>query len=325
MRLIGLAVVLALMLVSLTAEAQQAGKIPRIGYLVLAPLVDPPSAERAAFVDGLRGLGYIAGRNLIIEYRSAAWSRELLPPLAAELVDLRVDLILAAGPQATQAAREATQKIPIVMIPGSPMESGLVASLARPGGNVTGFSTNMPELGGKRLELLHEAVPHASRVSVIWNPGNPAATSEWKATQAAARTLGMKLESVEVRGAEEFRAVLSKMSQHRPPAVVMIDDTLTTTYREIFAEFALKNRLPAIMASRAFAESGGLMSYGTTTSDLFRRAAGQVDRILKGANPADLPVEQPTKFELVINLKTAKALGLTIPQSILLRADQIIE
>jgi putative ABC transport system substrate-binding protein len=325
MRLIGLAVVLALMLVSLTAEAQQAGKIPRIGYLVLAPLVDPPSAERAAFVDGLRGLGYIAGRNLIIEYRSAAWSRELLPPLAAELVDLRVDLILAAGPQATQAAREATQKIPIVMIAGSPMESGLVASLARPGGNVTGFSTNMPELGGKRLELLHEAVPRASRVSVIWNPGNPAATSEWKATQAAARTLGMKLESVEVRGAEEFRAVLSKMSQHRPPAVVMIDDTLTTTYREIFAEFALKNRLPAIMASRAFAESGGLMSYGTTTSDLFRRAAGQVDRILKGANPADLPVEQPTKFESVINLKTAKALGLTIPQSILLRADQIIE
>jgi putative ABC transport system substrate-binding protein len=325
MRRIGLAVVLALMLVSLTAEAQQASKIPRIGYLVLAPLVDPPSAERAAFVDGLRGLGYIAGRNIIIEYRSAAWNRELLSRLAAELVELRVDLILAAGPQATQAAREATQKIPIVMIAGGPMESGLVASLARPGGNVTGFSANMPELGGKRLELLHEAVPRVSRVSVIWNPGNPAATSEWKAAQAAARTLRMQIESVEVRGAEEFRTVLSKMSQHRPPAVVMIDDTLTTTYREIFAEFALKNRLPAIMASRAFAESGGLMSYGTTTSDLFRRAAGQVDRILKGAKPADLPVEQPTKFELVINLKTAKAFGLIIPQSILVRADQVIQ
>jgi len=325
MRLIRLAVVPALMLVSLTAEAQQASKIPRIGYLVLAPLVDPPSAERAAFVDGLRGLGYIAGRNIIIEYRSAAWSRELLSRLAAELVELGVDLILAAGPQATQAAREATQTIPIVMIAGGPVESGLVASLARPGGNITGFSANMPELGGKRLELLHEAVARVSRVAVIWNPGNPTAASEWKATQAAARTLGMKLESVEVRGADEFSAVLSKMSQHRPPAVVMIDDTLTTTYREIFAEFALKTRLPAIMASRAFAESGGLMSYGTTTSDLFRRAAGQVDRILKGAKPADLPVEQPTKFELVINLKTAKALGLTIPQSILVRADEIIK
>jgi putative ABC transport system substrate-binding protein len=325
MRLIGLVLALGLTLAPLKGEAQQPNKLPQIGYLVLAPLVDPPSAERAAFLDGLRRLGYIAGRNIIIEYRSAAWSRELLSSLAAELVELRVDLILAAGPQATQAAREATQKIPIVMIAGGPMESGLVASLARPGGNVTGFSTNMPELGGKRLELLHEVVPRVSRVSVIWNPGNPAATSEWKATQTAARTLGMKLESVEVRGAEEFRAVLSKMSQHRPPAVVMIDDTLTTTYREIFAEFALKTRLPAIMASRAFAESGGLLSYGTTTSDLFRRAAGQVDRILKGAKPADLPVEQPTKFELVINLKTAKALSLTIPQSILVRADEVIQ
>jgi putative ABC transport system substrate-binding protein len=224
------------------------------------------------------------------------------------------------------AAREATKTIPIVMIAGiDPVESGLVASLARPGANVTGFTRQLPGLAGKRLQLLREAVPRVSRVSVIWNPGNPATATDWKETQAAARTLGIKLESVGVRGAEDFLAALPGMLQRRPAAVVMIDDTVTVVYREILAEFALKNRIPTITAWREFTEVGGLMSYGPRTSDLFRRAAGQVDKILKGAKPAELPVEQPTKVEFVINLRTAKALGLTIPPSLLLRADQVIE
>ncbi len=310
----------------LVAEAEQAAKVVRIGYLLLPPLVEKPSIERQAFLRRLRELGYDEGRNVIIEYRSAAWNRELLPDLAAELVARKVDAILAAGPQATLAARQATQTIPIVMIVETdPIESGLVTSLSRPGANVTGFSANLSGLGGKRLELLHEAVPSMSRVAVIWNPSNPAATSEWKETQAAARTLGLTVESVEVRGAEDFVAALPKILRRSPVAIVMIEDTLTYSYRLILVEFTLKNRVPAIVAGQAFAEAGGLMSYGARMSDLFRRAANQVDKVLRGAKPADLPVEQPTKFELIINLRTAKALGLTIPPSLLLRADQIIE
>jgi putative tryptophan/tyrosine transport system substrate-binding protein len=327
MRRIGLAVVVALSLLTpLVAEAEQVAKVARIGYLLLPPLAEKPSAERQAFLQGLRELGYNEGHNVSIEYRSAAWNRELLPDLAAELVARKVDVILAAGPQATLAAREATTTIPIVMIAGVDLvESGLVPSLARSVGNVTGFSGSLAGLGGKRLELLREAVPQVSRVSVIWNPGNPAATFEWKETQAAARTLGMKLESFEVRAAEDFVAALAKMKQRSPAAVVMISDTLTYPYREILAEFAVQNRVPAIMAIQEFPQAGGLMSYGPRISDLFRRAASQVDKILRGTKPANIPVEQPTKFELVINLKTAKALGLTIPQTLLLRADQVIE
>ena len=312
-------------LAPLAVQGQQAGKVARIGYLLLAPLTEKPSAERQAFLQGLREIGYDEGRNVIIEYRSAAWNRELLPDLAAELVARNVDVILSAGPQATRAAQEATKKIPIVMIVEvDPIESGLVASL-RSSTNVTGFSGNMAGLGGKRLELLREAVPQVSRVLVIWNPGNPAANSEWKEIQVAARTLGTTLESVEVRVAEDFVAALPRLSRRMQTAVVMIQDTLTYAYRSILAEYTVKNRVPAIMAGQSFAEAGGLMSYGPRMSDLFRRAARQVDKILKGAKPSDLPVEQPTKFELVINLKTAKALGLTIPQSILLRADEIIQ
>jgi len=307
------------------AQAQQAGKVHRIGCLLLPPLAEKPSVERQALLQGLRDIGYDEGRNIIIEYQSAAWNRELLPDLAAELVTRKVDIILAAGPQATQAAREATKTIPIVMIVEvDPIASGLVASL-RPTANVTGFSANMAGLGGKRLELLREAVPQLANVAVIWNPGNPAATSEWKEIQVAARSLGIKLESVEVRGADDFVAALRRLSQRRPAAIVMIEDTLTYAYRSILAEFTMKNRVPAITAGHAFPENGGLMSYGARMSDLFRRAAGQIDKILKGARPTDLPIEQPTKFELVVNLKTAKALGLTISQTLLLRADQVIE
>ena len=211
------------------------------------------------------------------------------------------------------------------MIFQHPVASGLVTSFARPGSNVTGFSMQIPGLAGKRLALLREAVPQVSSVSVIWHPGNPATAAEWKDTQAAARTLGMKLQSVEVRGAKDFLAALQKMAQRPPAAVLMISDTLTVTYREILAEFTVKNRVPGITSWREFTEVGGLMSYGPTFPDLFRRAAMQVDKILRGAKPADLPIEQPTKFELVINLKTAKALGLTIPPSLLLRADQVLE
>ena len=328
MRRIGVAVILVLsLLVALGAQAQPGAKAARIGYLLLPPLAEKPSAERQAFLQGLHELGYNEGREIVIEYRSAAWNRELLSDLAAELVARKVDAILAAGPQATQAAREATKTIPIVMVVEvDPIESGLVASLSRPGANVTGFSANLPGLGGKRLELLHEAVPSISHIAVIWNPSNPAATSEWRETQAAARSLGVTVESVEVRGADDFVAALPKILRGRSPvAIVMIEDTLTYAYRPILAEFTLKNRVPAIVAGMAFAEAGGLMSYGARMSDLFRRAANRVDKVLRGAKPADLPVEQPTKFELVINLKTAKALGLNIPQSLLVRADELIQ
>jgi putative ABC transport system substrate-binding protein len=306
--------------------AAQTGKVWRIGYLLLPPLAEKQSPERQAFLQGLRELGYNEGSNIVIEYRSAAWNRELLADLAAELVDRKVDVILAAGPQAALAAREATKTVPIVVIAEVDLvEIGLVATLSRHGSNVTGFSGTFPELAGKRLELLREAVPRLSSVTVMWNPSNPATASEWKMTQAAARTLGITLASVEVRGAEDFTAALSKMSQRPPSAVVMISDTVTTIYRQILADFAVKNRIPTIMASRSFPELGGLMSYGPTIADLFRRAATQVDKVLRGAKPGDLPVERPTKFDLVINVKTAKALGLTIPQTLLLRADEIIQ
>ena len=310
----------------LGAEAQRAGRIAHIGYLLLPPLSEKPSAERQAFLQGLRELGYEEGRNVVIEYRSAAWNRELLPDLAADLVERKVDVILVAGPQPSIAAREATKSIPIVMIAEvDPVASGLVTSFARPGANVTGFSMQIPGLAGKRLALLREAVPQVSSVSVIWNPGNPATAAEWKDTRAAARTLGMKLQSVEVRDAKDFLAALQRMEQRPPAAVLMISDTLTVTYREILAEFTVKNRVPGITSWREFTEVGGLMSYGPTFADLFRRAAIQVDKILRGIKPADLPIEQPTKFELIINLTTARALGLTIPPSLLLQADQVIE
>jgi putative ABC transport system substrate-binding protein len=321
-----LTLALALLAAAGGAEAQTAGKVARIGYLLLPPLVEKPSPERQSFIEGLRALGHEEGRNVIIEYRSAAWNREMLPDLAAELVELKVDVILAAGPQPALAARDATKTIPIVMIAGiDPVASGLVASFARPRANVTGFTTQVPGLAGKRLDLLREAVPRISSVMVIWNPSNPATAVDWQATEAAARRLGVKLESIEVRGAEDFLAAFPKIVRRRPTAVVMIDDTLTVAYIGILAEFALKNRVPAITAGREFVEMGGLMSYAPKRTELFRRAAGQIDRILKGAKPADLPVEQPTMFEMSINLRTAKALDLVLPPSLLLRADHVIE
>jgi putative tryptophan/tyrosine transport system substrate-binding protein len=319
------ALVLGTLAWPLVSESQRPENVPRIGYLILSPLADPPSAERQAFLDGLRDLGYVVGRNIIIDYRSAAWNRELLPDLAAELVERKVDVILAV-PGTVDAARQATRTIPIVIPGGSdPVESGLVTSFARPGGNITGTTLSLPEMAGKRLDLLKEAFPKLSRLAIIWNPANDGAQLDWQQTQAAARTLGLALESFEVRDPQDFSRAFSAMTRKRPDALVTLMSVLTSAYRPIIVEFATKQRLPTMFALRADVKAGGLMSYAASVTDLFRRTAYYVDRILKGAKPADLPIEQPVKFELVINLKTAKALGVTIPRPFLLRADQIIE
>jgi len=317
---------LSLLAAPVTAGAQPPRKVPRIGYLVLAPLLEKPSPERAAFLEALSELGYVDGKTVSIEYRSAGWNAELLPDLAEELVRLNVDAIVTGGGGATaEAARQATKTIPIVVAASAdPVGLGLVASLARPGGNITGTSLMAPELGSKRLELLKETVPKISRVAVLWHPRG-AGRLEWQQTEAAARRLGVTLQSYEVRNADDVARALEAMTQKRPDAVIMFFDPLTSGYRVIISDFALKNRLPTIFGSREFAAAGGLMSYGPNIPELFRRAAVYVDKILKGAKPRDLPIEQPTKFELIVNLKTAKALGLTIPPSVLIRADQVVQ
>jgi len=326
MRRIALAVVLILSLVlaPLAAEAQQVGKVPRVGYLVLSPLADPPSAERAAFLAGLRELGYVAGQNIILEYRSAAWNRDLLPDLAAELVDLKVNVIVAI-PGAVAAARDATQTIPIV-VPAflDPVEEGFVASLARPGGNITGTGTAGSELMGKQLELLKETIPKLSRVAVLWSR-SASGLRQLRQTQSAAKLLGVTLQSHEVTGPSDFPQILSTIMRGRPNGLLIVNSPLTSAYRPIIVEFATKQRLPTVFGVKADVEAGGLISYAASIPDMFRRAAPYVDRILKGAKAGDLPIERPTKFELVINLKTAQALGLTIPQSVLVRADEIIQ
>jgi putative tryptophan/tyrosine transport system substrate-binding protein len=327
MRMIGLVVVLTLSVIlsPLATEAQRATRVPRIGYLVLSPLVDPPSAERQALLDGLRELGYVIGQNIAIEYRSANWNRELLPDLAAELVDLKVDVIVAV-PGAIEAARDATKTIPIVAASlADPVENRFVTSLAHPGGNITGPASTGSELSGKQLELLKEVIPKLSRVAVLWNPEVEAGPRQWTQTQSAAKLLGVTLQSHEVKDPTGLPRALSAMMRGRPGALIIFASPLTTAYRPIIVEFATKQRLPTIFSLKADVEAGGLISYSASLPDTFRRAARYVDKILKGAKPADLPVEQPTKFELVINRKTAKALGLTIPPSVLLRVDHVIE
>ena len=320
-----LALVLVIVCTPTGAEAQRPDNIPRIGYLILSPLADPPSAERQAFLDGLRDLGYVVGRNIIIEYRSAAWNRELLPDLAAELIDRKVALIVAV-PGAIEAARDATKTIPIVITSGSdPLERGLVASLARPGGNITGTANSSIELTGKRLELLKDALPKISRVAVLWNPTSETAPLQWSAAQAAARKLGVTLQSLEVKDPKDFPGAFAAMRRNRPDALMTFASQLTTAYRPIIVEFATKTRLPTMFAVREDVVAGGFLSYAHNLPDVFRRAAYFVDKILKGAKPAELPVEQPTKYELIINLKTAKALGVAIPPSLLLRADHVVE
>jgi putative tryptophan/tyrosine transport system substrate-binding protein len=308
----------------LVVEAQQTAKIPRLGYLVLAPLTETPSPERAAFLAGLQELGWIEGKTIAIEYRSAKWNTELVDDLAEELVQMKLDIIVTAGTGVLlTAARRATSTIPIVMAASvDPVVEGFVASMRRPGGNVTGMSLLIPELSSKRLELLKEVVPRVVRLAVLWTRQ---ADTELQATRSAAHKVGLALKLLEVRNADDLMRAFTVLEKERPDALTMLFDTKTTGYRGLVADFAKKHKLPTVFGAREFVEAGGLMSYAADTAESFRRAASFVDKILKGAKPADLPIEQPTKFELVINLKTAKALGLSIPQTLLLRADQVIE
>jgi putative ABC transport system substrate-binding protein len=321
----GLLVALACSLLAapLTAKAQQPAKIYRIGLLgAISPSAYAPFIE--AFRQGLRDLGYVEGKNIVIDSRWAEGRYERLPDLAAELVRLKVDVIVTHGPPASRAAKEATTTTPIVMaLVGDAVATGLVASLARPGGNITGSSFFLPELSAKRLELLKEAIPGVTRVAVFVNPGNPTFPPALKAMELTAGSSGVELQQVKVRAANEIEGAFAAMAKRRAHALVVIEDALFSAHARRIAELATKSRLPT-MGFTEYAEAGGLMSYGVNRSDLWRRAAVFVDKILKGAKPADLPVEQPTRFELVINLKTAKALGLTIPPSIMVRADQVI-
>ena len=301
-------------------------KTPRIGYLVLSPLIDPPSAERRAFLDGLRELGYVDGRNIVIEYRSAEGDAGVLPFLATELIEAKVDLVVTVGTQTALVMKNATRTIPIVMLFATdPVGTGLVKSLAHPSGNVTGTSRLADELGAKRLQLLKETLPGLSRVAVLWDSGNPVIASEWQATQAAAHALEITLQPMDIKGAHDLSTVFAAMRKNPPDALITLLDPRTVSYREIIPEFANRQRLPTMFGLRDFTVSGGLMSYAPSFPDLSRRAAVYVDKILKGAKPADLPVQQPTKFEFVINLRTAKALGIKIPPALLLRADEIIQ
>jgi ABC-type uncharacterized transport system substrate-binding protein len=312
----------------LAAGAQQAAKVARIGYLS-TDLAATPYIQ-GAFRQGLRDLGYVEGRNVVIEYRDAEGKPERLPALAAELVALKVDVIVAAaGNNVTLAAKQATRTLPIVFAAVSdPVASGLVTSLARPGGNVTGASILSPELVGKRLELLTQAIPGVSRVAVLWLPGalgERVGKDMLKEADVAARALGVRLQFVEARVPADLDRAFSDMTRARADALTVLPNNMFLRERRRLVDLAAKHRLPAVYTVREYVDAGGLMAYAPNLADVVRRAATYVDKILRGAKPADLPVEQPTKFELVINLKTAKALGLTIPPSLLLRADQVID
>jgi putative ABC transport system substrate-binding protein len=313
----------------LAVSAQQVAKPARMGWLGMDLAASDPRF-REAFLQGLRDLGYNEGPNLVIEYRDAEGKPERLPALAAGLVALNVDVIVAgAGTLSALAAKQATTTIPIVFpVVGDPVADGLVTSLARPGGNLTGLSAVSTELIGKLLELLKQAVPGVSRVALLLKPdAAPERTMQGylKESDAAARALGVQLQVVEAQGPEDFDRAFSDMSEAHADALVVLGTPVFQVARQRLVDLAAKSRLPTVFSYRAFVDAGGLMSYGPSFPDMFRRAATYVDKILNGAKPADLPVEQPTKFELVINLKTAKALGLTVPQSLLARADEVIE
>jgi putative ABC transport system substrate-binding protein len=309
----------------LAAEAQQAGRVHRIGFLAGgSPGSSAPNV--AQFRQGLRELGYAEGQNIVIEYRWAEGKPDRLPELAADLVRLKVDLIVAPGSTSAQPAHQATRTIPIVMISvGDPIALGLVASLSRPGGNVTGNASYGPELVGKQLELLKEIVPNVKRVAVFWTPTNPAHVRSLKDLEVPARLLAIQVVPLKIVTADDFEEAYRIAATERAVAAWFLGDPMFLLHRARLTTLALNARLPTMFFTREHVDAGGLVSYGPLFADLYRRAATYVDKILKGTKPADLPVEQPTKLELVINLKTAKALGLTIPQSLLLRADEVIQ
>jgi putative ABC transport system substrate-binding protein len=325
-RIIGLLVSLALVLLSvpLVADAQQPRPIPRIVYLTLSPT---PLADRhEGFVQGLRELGYVEDHNILLEHWGSAGNVDRLRENAAELVRRGVQVIVTQGSVATRAATEMTRTIPIVMSGDSdPIGDGFVASLGQPGGNVTGVTTLHRELSGKRLELLKDTVPGLVRVAVLWNPVEVRATQQLRDTEDAARRLGLQVQALEVRGLDDFEGAFAMARQGRAEAVTVLAGPVIGEHPARLVALAAQSRLPAMYLGRGFVDAGGLMSYGTSNREMGRRAAAYVDRILKGAKPGDLPVEQPTKFELIINLKTAKALGITMPPSLLLLADEVIQ
>jgi putative ABC transport system substrate-binding protein len=324
MKTFALAFALALVFWALPAAHGQAPSkaLPRIGYLSGGS----DSARDAAFRQGLRELGYTEGQNITVVYRFAHGRIDTLPGFAAELVRLKVDLIVTSSAPAHRAVREATRTIPIVIALSAEIaNTESIASFARPGGNITGLTTSGTELTGKRLELLKEALPRLSRIGVLQNPDNLTTAADLTSAQAAARALGLRIQVLDARGPEDFERVFDAAARGRVDAVFALPDALVSVNLKRLVESAARHHLPMMYANREFAEAGGLISYGADLVDLHRRAATYVDKILKGAKPGDLPIEQPTKFDLVVNLRTAKALGLTIPQSILLRADKVIE
>src|SRR5262245_20023541 len=311
----------------LAVEAQQAEQMPRVGYINPGFPSEPVRMRRLeAFRQGLRELGYSEGRNIALEPRWAEGKYDRYPAIAADLVRLKVNVIVTIGGAATKAAKQATRTIPIVMSTVTdPVESGLVESLARPGGNVTGTSMMAPDLAGKQFELLRQALPEVSRVALLWNPANPGGAVQLREAEAAGRAMGVRLQTLEARNSQQIDRAFAAMTRERPGALIVLADAILYNQRKQIAALAAQSRLPSASALSDYAEAGGLISYSANSLDLERRSATFVDKILKGAKPGDLPVEQPTKLELVINLKTAKALGLTIPPSVLARADQLIQ
>jgi putative tryptophan/tyrosine transport system substrate-binding protein len=320
---------LAFPLLARGARAQPSGKVWRLGYL--AEGTDPRVQPRTTpaffdFFDGLRDLGYVEGRNLAVEFRFAEGKPERLPQLATELVALKPDVIAAPGTRESLALQKATTVIPIIMVyPGDPVGAGLVASLANPGANITGTSLMFPDVGGKRLELLREIVPSLRRVAILGNPNNASTAADMRATEATAVTQGLAALVAGVESPDRLDERLGEIAAWRPDGLLVFPDTLIVSRRQRIVEFALKNGIVTVCPSRSYVESGGLIGYGPSMGAVGRRAATYVDKILKGAKPTDLPVEQPTKFDLVVNLKTARQLGLTIPESFLIRADEVIE
>ena len=329
LKTVELVITLALVILPapLTADARAPTKVHRIGFL--SAISPPPSGlapSAEAFQQGLSDLGYVAGQNVAIEYRYADSKPDRLPDLAADLVRLPVDVIVAGGSNAARAAQQATRTIPIVLVGGvDPVGLGHVASLARPEGNITGPSAMSAELGGKRLELLKEAVPTVSRVAVLFNPASLGSVHQWREMEGAARSLGVQLYALEVRHADELERAFATATREGAGALIVLRNFLMTTHRTRILHLAAKSRLPVMSEQREFVDAGGLMSYAPSLADLYRRAAGYVHKLLTGAKPADLPIEQPMKFALVLNLKTAQGLGITFPQTLLVLADEVIQ
>jgi ABC-type uncharacterized transport system substrate-binding protein len=321
------ALLLILFALGISAQAQQAKKIPRIGFLGGSGITNNPRSNFNVFLQGLRDLGYVDGKNIVIENRNAEGKLDLIPILVDELIQLKIDVLVTTNPTAIRAAKEATKTIPVVMVSSvDPVATGIVDSLARPGGNITGLSLLARDLSGKRLELITEAVPGIKRIGVLWDANSSAAAIGLKEYEAAARTMKVPLQSLAVQGPiPDLESAVQAAAKGRADALITVRTSVLNLYSKHIADLAIKNRLPSMFEVSAYVEVGGLMSYANSDAESFKRAAFYVDKILKGAKPGDLPVEQPTKFELVINLKTAKQIGVTIPPNVLARADRVIK